>query len=505
MQYPRHARPLSLALAMFASSIAVAETDSEDATLREIRELRRQVEVLQKSQADVEQLRDEVHQLRGEAADTWLSERRIEEVKSMVRDILADADTRASMFEGGMTAGHNGKKFFLASEDGSFLTNIEGQIQVRYVANFRTAAPGAGNDLDGGEAGFQIRRTKMKFSGHIADPKLKFAFQFEMDRDSQGLFGDVITIGYDLTDSLYLWAGEDKAPFLREELTSSKRQLAVERSLMNEVFTLDVQQGIGVKWTAHDRVKFQTMFGDGGRSGDSGGNDRILENIEGQPGGNGLTDDPDDPGKDFHGDAVDWALTGRVDVLLVGDWKQGKDFTSWPGDEFFATLGGAIHYEKDEMGDLTPNDALLMWTVDGSVEFNGWNAYVAFVMAHTDFELRVVEDDFEPWGVVAQGGCNIPLNGSSIEPFARYEHIDLDSVTVPDAGDPDGEDDFNLLTFGINWYHKKHAAKFSADVVWALDPLRSNLKGLSDSLGLLPDDPNEDNQTVFRLQYQLLF
>jgi len=471
----------------------------------DLQALKEEVRQLRQNQGEVDALRDEVRKLRGETDEVWLSGRRAEEVKSLVREVLADADTRASLLEGGMTAGHNGKKFFLASEDGSFLMNIEGQIQLRYIANFRSPDSTAGNSLDEGETGFQLRRTKMKFSGHIADPKLKFVYQFEMDRNSQQLFGDIITIGYDLTDTLYIWAGEDKAPFLREELTSSKRQLAVERSLMNEVFTLDVQQGIGAKWKAHDRIKFQGMFGDGGRSGDSGGNDRVLEGIGAQAGGAGLTDDPDDPGKDFQGDAVDWAMTGRVDVLLAGDWKQGADFTSWNGEDFFATVGAAVHYEKDETGDTTPNDALLMWTVDGSVEYNGWNAYAAFVMAHTDFELTAVEDNFDPWGLVVQGGYNIPLNGTSVEPFARYEHIDLDNAAVPSAGDPDAEDDFDLLTFGVNWYHKKHAAKFTADVVWALDPLRSDLKGLSDSLGLLPDDPNEEDQVVARLQYQLLF
>ena len=36
------------------------------------------------------------------------------------------------------------------------------------------------------------------------------------------------------------------------------------------------------------------------------------------------------------GNGTDIALTGRVDVLLSGDWKQYKDFTSWPGEELFA-------------------------------------------------------------------------------------------------------------------------------------------------------------------------
>jgi len=207
---------------------------------------------------------------------------------------------------------------------------------------------------------------------------------------------------------------------------------------------------------------------------------------------------------------VDYAVTGRIDYLLAGSWKQYKDFTSFPGEDLFATFGAAIHYEVDETGDATPNDALLLWTVDGSMEYNGLNFYTAFVMAHTDFEEVTggpSRNNFTPWGVLVQGGYNIPLSRGSIEPFARYEHIDLDGVDVTTASAP-AESSFDLVTFGLNWYHHKHAAKFTADVVYALDPLiggTGGLKGLSDSLGLLTDSEGHDDQTVVRLQYQLLF
>ena len=62
---------------------------------------------------------------------TWLSTQRAEEVKELVREVLADADMRASLLEGS-SAGHNGDHFFLSNDDGSFLLMVGGQIQIRH-------------------------------------------------------------------------------------------------------------------------------------------------------------------------------------------------------------------------------------------------------------------------------------------------------------------------------------------------------------------------------------
>jgi hypothetical protein len=82
---------------------------------------------------EIQALRAEVSAMRSQADDSWLNERRAEEVKTLIHDVLADADTRASLAGDGMTAGHNGH-FFLASADGGFLLNVGGQIQFRYIA-----------------------------------------------------------------------------------------------------------------------------------------------------------------------------------------------------------------------------------------------------------------------------------------------------------------------------------------------------------------------------------
>ncbi len=243
----------------------------------------------------------ELAQLRADSDANWLNERRVEQVKDIVREVLADADTRASLLESGMTAGHNGKHFFLASEDGRFLLNIGGQIQFRYIMNQRKGV--SRNGHDNGESGFTLRRTKLKFKGHINSPKIGYAIGIQTDRTNETIYLDHAYVKYKLRDDLVLWAGERKSPFLREELTSSSRQLTVERSQMNEIFTLGRTQGVGAVWTANENLIAHVAITDGSRSGEPSSKAK----------------------KDFDDDTTDFAITGRVDLRLLGDWKQKKN------------------------------------------------------------------------------------------------------------------------------------------------------------------------------------
>ena len=84
------------------------------------------------------------------------------EVRQIVGDVLADADQRATMASGAMTAGIDEKgKVFLKSEDGMFELNLKGRIQFRYHYNEQTdRAPASGGEsIDG----FTVRRTKLTF------------------------------------------------------------------------------------------------------------------------------------------------------------------------------------------------------------------------------------------------------------------------------------------------------------------------------------------------------
>ena len=334
-------------------------------------------------------------------------------------------------------------------------------MQFRYIWNSREDTSPSSIDKD--EFGFHLRRVKLAFDGQIGSPRITYAVGLQTDSDDETIYLDHAYFGYKLMDGMTLYGGEGKGPFLREELTSSKRQLAMERSLVNEVFTTGRIQGVWVKIDADDYTVVKLAISDGANSGEAGGT------------------------KDFHHDATDIAFTGRIDVRLAGEWSQKKDFTAWSGEESAVFVGAAVHYEIGETGDgqasaLLPAmsnfnptagtvgyDEFVSWTIDGSVESEGVNIFAAFTGHHINVLGGV--SDVDAYGLVVQGG--VMVIPDKLEPFVRWEWID-----------PDKSHQVNLVTFGANYYLNKHNAKFTADLVWALNSLDNLSKS---SLGLLGD------------------
>jgi len=424
-----------------------------------------------------------------------------DEVRALVSEMIADAESRSSLLQSGATAGHDGK-FFLASSDGNYRLNIGGQIQFRYIASFRDDADGnddgdagfAPDDFkDGFEGGFQTRRTRLHFSGNAVDPNLFYFVQGEFDRDGGDFNLLDAYVGYDFDNGWSVRWGQFKLPFLREELILSSKQLAVERSLTNEVFNQDRSQGIEASYK-DDSFRFAFAFSDGFASQDTDFTSSAAFSSGFQPAA---------------GNEADWAFTARGAVLIAGDWDVFKDFTSAPGADYSMMLGFAGHIEGGEEY-TTPATGFVdgayfyaSYTVDFSMEGDGWNAFIAFVGSHSEFDdvpdgLGGLDDvDFDDFGVVAQFGMFIP--DTDWEPFLRYDAIFADDER---PGLDSNNDTFSTITFGANYYHHGHASKFTADIVWFID--EANASTLPNTgVGFLTDD--DSGEFAVRLQWQLLF
>ena len=93
------------------------------------------LEAMAKRLADLEKQNDtlqgRVRELEAADGELWLTEQRATEIRGIVNDVLADADTRASLRDSGVTAGWN-NGFFLQSPDGRFRLNVGGMVQARY-------------------------------------------------------------------------------------------------------------------------------------------------------------------------------------------------------------------------------------------------------------------------------------------------------------------------------------------------------------------------------------
>lgn len=170
-----------------------------------------------------------------------------------------------------VTYGKNGFEF--RTDNNQFSLAIQNRIQARFAEPF-DSDPRTLADLERDESSFMIRRARTKLNGHAYAPWLKYYLQYDW---SQPVLRDL-----NLTIDKYQWAqvrvGRGKVSYNNERVTSSGNQQFVNRSIVNDVFTVDRQQGIEVKGnlfpgTWHDLTYYAGVFtglGVGERNNDDG-------------------------------------------------------------------------------------------------------------------------------------------------------------------------------------------------------------------------------------------
>jgi phosphate-selective porin len=153
------------------------------------------------------------------------------------------------------SAGKDDKGFFIAGGDAKL--SIGGFAQFRYYANFRDQA-GDSEDLT---TGFVNRRTRLVFQGNLSKE-----LGFKVDADASPSTGDFSTAdvygNYKVDDNFQVRFGQFKAPLLKEELVSDTEQAAVERSLVNSVFTGARVQGVQLAYSG-EQFRGWLMLNDG--------------------------------------------------------------------------------------------------------------------------------------------------------------------------------------------------------------------------------------------------
>jgi hypothetical protein len=424
--------------------------------------------------ARIAELEAKVAQLTGE---NWLTESRADQVRGLIQDVLADADTRASLLQSGMTAGYD-NGFTIGSGDGNFSLTVNGQLQARFVWNNQDT-DNTSKDQD--RWGFENSRTKLKFSGNVgADWGYVVEGNF-IKGDKNPNWGGWVGYGkFDLDDAYIShncgngWTamfGQFKAPTQREWLVSSANQLAVERSNLASLGGLPRVQGFAADYRG-DTFHFTGGISNGVVEG------RFEDwDVEGDNGGALWFDN-------------EFAITARAEFLLSGTWDQFNDFTSPMGSEQGMMAGVAGHYQKTENGNNTDTIEFYELTADFSYEADGWNLFAAATM--WNMEDQDDGDELEMLGFVVQGGYYFQ---EDFEGFARWASAELED----DGYDMDA---FGIITVGVNKYYSPNV-KWTTDVGYGLDPflLHNPTTGWREDW----DDEEDDGQIVFRTQWQLTF
>jgi len=423
-----------------------------------------------------------------------------DEVRSMVSEMLADAETRSSLLQGGGMAGYD-KGFMIGSADGNWKMKVNGLIQFRYIANFRDEDE-IGADDDDFSNGFQLRKARVTFSGNAINPNLTYFIALETNNSRQGstafdLDGDPTTpddnfsvsngggdwfandvwFAYNLENGWKIRGGQYKVGFLKEELLSEKNTLAMERGIMNNLFNQGRSQGIGFTYESND-WKWMFDFTDGFNSANT----------------------------DFNNPAeAEYALTARGEWKWAGSWEALEDYTSKPGDANAGSVGFAGHWQHGTEPAASSDSDFWGLTADVQWEGNGWSVFAAGVYTNQGFATG---DDVNHYGFTAQVGYRW---SETSEVFAKWDGIFLDD-NANSGIDPDIDDNVNFLTVGYNHYFAGNAAKLTVDCIFSASET-ANLgatsfgstagAGLGTSNGLLGS--SDDGEFALRAQFQLAF
>ncbi len=463
---------LACGAAMALASSGLADTGT-DATNDELR-------------ARIAELESRLSAIETQEGQDWLTEQRATEIRNLVTDVMADADTRSSMLAQGMTAGYD-NGFVISSADGNWLLRTNMQLQTRFIySSYDINAAGAVRTKRNLWS-FETPRARFILSGNVVSPEWFYMVDINVAANSGGNPAGFPELGipadtragllqayagYDFGNGLSVKAGTFKDSFLREDNIDSRYQLAVERSNVNYYFTTGYTDGIMLSWEG-DMFRFDVSYNDGERQGQT-----VY--------GFGAAPPPTD---------ADLSFTGRGEWLAMGTWDQFSDMTSAPGEEMGVLVGGGLHWEESGSGAGGSYNNITGMTFDAQAEFGGASLFGAFIFQNVNNNAGIGSQ--QEYGIVVNGGYYIT---DTWEAFGQFEFLEPGLPGIPAA---------YILTVGVNGYFARHNAKWTTDIGVALDGYLDGTAGVDGGVasitGYTLDGAAASTQVVVRTQLQIAF
>ena len=410
--------------------------------------------------AEVANLKAQIAEMKNSQGDAWLTEQRASEIRGIVTDVLADADTRSSLQGSGAGAGYNGG-FFMSSADGNYSMKLNVLEQVRWTFNNRNDS-GTSEDQSWG---FENKRTRLTFGGNMVDStwsyKVAYYFAYSNDVEFDGaspVLADAF-VAKDMGGGLSFTVGQFKLPFSGEYGTDAGNLQFNDYSTISNAFADGYGQGLMLSYSA-DAFRAAVAYVN------------ALNQVDANWGSGSPSDE--------------FALTGRAEFKLSGTWDQFNNAMSFRGEEMGVLIGAGLNWaDSNTAGDGDVFGA----TVDVTVDFGGANVMGAFYWDNNDDAAPAGEN---PWGFTLQGGVFV---SDDVELVARYEY-----------GDPDANsNDFSTLTFGANWYLAQNTAKFGFNFGYAFDGIGGIWETPASGNNWLEDGAGEDGQWMLQAQMSFSF
>lgn len=407
------------------------------------------------------------------AADTnALTPEQAAEVRDLVREVLADSQQRSTLADGATAGIDNKGKVFIKSEDGKYLMNIYGKVQVRYTynnaANDSTANTASWSQSNG-NGGFEIRRVNLDLSGKLGDGvgymlELENRIGAANNNATTSVANDNATFGIqkaygtvDLAEGLSVQAGKFYLPFTREVLISSGAQVAAERSEVNNYFNLGTAEGAQINWTDESDFKTMAAISNGGNSG----------------------------GVAWNNSPAQYAVCARGEWLVLGSFADTNDnFALVDADKQDLLIGVSGFYQEFSKNNgstfaaagaqnpttvVNPNGSV---TTRPAAEAYGLNVDATYKVANLSFygAGNIVAAKPVPGAAGSSNQYPTPfgLEGQvdwrflpNVDAFVQYNYISSD-VTHRFANTMK---DLHEVTVGAN-YHINSKTKLTGDVTW---------------------------------------
>jgi len=317
-----------------------------------------------------------------------------------------------------------------------------------------------------------LRRLRLELGGHLLTKTISYNLTLTGDKWDKAGNANEVGVQYAYVkwladDAFVLTVGKEKLPYSRVSLTSSSKQLIIERPVSTEAAKklfgpsdayYQPKLSAGGK-LAEGLFSYEVAVADGWQSG---------ETIQATGARKVLTASPlvaarvelSPPG---------WAEKGKSDAHL-GKGRHltvGANVASQSGIEY-----QAVGFEEDRT----------LWGFDVSGHYNGFSAQFEYNSWDIDSTDPAIAEK-KPAGWYAQAGYFI--DGLNIEPVARYEVYDHDS----EAADKEEK----IRTVGVNWYGKGHSFKVGAN--WVHHEFESSVQEVT----------GDDTKDVYQVQAQMYF
>jgi phosphate-selective porin OprO/OprP len=335
----------------------------------------------------------------------------------------------------------DGKTRFTLGDN--FYMEMSNRIQPRFTQEMPddSVQLAGTKDKGDGKGSFRIRRAKFKLEGWFYKPWLEFETQMnwpDVSGTPPARFLEDANIDWDPTKgkkTIRVRFGQFKAPYGRQQITSSGAQQFVDRASTDDRYNPGRETGLALWGTlGANKLDWRVMVSNGnGRSQTANDNDKYLWSAR-----------------------VMWQPNGAT---RMNQWASGALFTEGDLDStdkpFFAIAANALNNNRFNATTNTDNKDI-QYSADYIFKYKGFGSVAEYHHRRSTPETGA---KFKDKGFLIQ--ASYAIKTSKLGPAAfwelagRYVKIDPSSIK--------SDDDREEIGVALNYYYNRHNLKVQAD------------------------------------------